>query len=329
MNWFDIDTAIKGLLSFTAFLLVIGVFYLLGWWLWRILRVRQERKHTLNIQHHANFRAFYYLAVESPELGLRFQFLAGDKPLVEVVHLTTAAPEEKKAKTPAAKTAQKSPSAIEGAVDSGKEVMVKVGIFANIMGMVASFLPGSLGAKIKERQEQVKQTQQKALATAQAPQDAKRRLDALQSESQKLGVKAPDVKLPAAASPSQGQRASGTPAHSAALEAGSPAQTVAPPFEGLYCVQTVDLEPGQTLPIQLKIDALTRRRPVGSFAYTIHLQAMPAESLPEKLPHLSKRGTAHFASVAGWRFWMPGFSALLVFLLGLMSWLYLVAMIWK
>jgi hypothetical protein len=108
-----------------------------------------------------------------------------------------------------------------------------------------------------------------------------------------------------------------------------PVNKIQHPFGELYCVQTVELDPNQTLPIKLVISANKRLRPIGSFAYKLHAQVVPLERLQEKIPVLSSSGVVYYAPVAAWRSLLPLFAALFVFLFSLLIWFLLFAMFWQ
>ncbi|MGC1375344.1 MAG: hypothetical protein WA821_03920 [Anaerolineales bacterium] len=345
MTW--LDMAIKVLWSGISFLLIAGICFWLVSALLRRLRVRREREHAISIHHKANFRAFYYLAVEAPpQPALRFRLMAGNLPLVEVSRpaadvKVVAAPPAKAPKTTGkpAKTASPASSPLphpaqQKIAEGGNKAMAKAGSLANMLGALAGLLPGGLGDGVRQQQEEIRQAQVQAASAAQAPQQAKQRVTVIQSESQKLGVKPPAAKQ-AAASPAASPSPSAVTVSPVVAQveqvAGADAPQVNPvqhPFGEFYCVQTVELDPDQTLPLKLVISPAARQAPVGSFAYTLHLQAVPLEHFQEKIPVLSRRGAVHYAPVAAWRSFMPGFAGVLALLLGLLSWFYLLDLIW-
>jgi len=334
--WMGLATKI--LMSIISLLFVAGVSFVLAWWLWHKLLVKRDREHLIHLHHRANFRAFYYLAIESADPSLRFQFLAGKKPLAVVsppdnmpaVETKTKAPVTKAQASTIASRSVGKPLVPEKALKVGKQAAGKVGVFAGLLGALAGILPGSMGRKLKEQQEAARKVQMDSTKALQAPRDVQLKLDAVQKASQKLGVKVPAAQQPASSSVSVTGADSIPTSNSAS--SGSPVIPIggAPhSFNGLYCAQTVDVEPGQTLPVTLRIGTRMRRYPIGSFGYTIRLQVVPAEPLQEKLHISSQRGTVNFAPVAVWRYWLPGFSSLLVALLGLLSLLNLALIIWK
>ena len=152
---FGIDLSIKILFSMIVLLLLVTSLALLAGWLGRRLRVHRDREHHLNLHHRANFRAFYYLAVESAEPALHFQFLSGNTPLVEVSRLVSVATVKmpvapSKGSTPQSVAVNRiQPTAVAGkAMDAGKQVSQKAGALSGLMGAVAAILPGDLGKQI-------------------------------------------------------------------------------------------------------------------------------------------------------------------------------------
>lgn len=343
MIWY----VVKGFLSIFSFALIAGISYLLVSWLWQRLSVRHEREHQINIHHKANFRASYYLAVEAPQQpALRFRFMAGNLPLAEISQPAAAnarvvanSPVKvaagKPAKTVSAAPATASSHPIQQqALEGTSKAVAKTGTFANLLGALAGLLPGSLGENARKAQEGVRQGQVKAAKAVQAPKQAQQRITVLQSESQKLGGANPAgarQAIPSAAKPTS----SAVTSHTVDIQADetispdTPANPIQHPFSGLYCVQTFELDPEQTLPLKLMISSATRQPPVGSFPYTLHLQVVPLENLQEKIPVLSRRGTVHYASVAAWRSFIPGFVGLLLFLICFFAWACLLVLIWQ
>lgn len=344
---------IKAGWSIVFFTLIAGILFLLVSWMRQRLRVRYEREHQINIHHKANFRSFYYLAVDAPQHPiLRFCLMAGGLPLVEVPQpvieeqlavVSITPPKVAKTTEKPAKTVSHTPASSSQPIgmgqkvtDSSSQAVAKTGTLANLLGALAGLLPGSLGESVKRRQEEVRQAQVTASKAAHAPKQAQQRMTVLQTESQKLGANSSPAKQPAAIPAAAKQTSStiasaviDTPQVDQSGSADAPVNPLKHPFPGLYCVQTVELDPEQSLPLKLIISSTNGRPLIGSFAYNIHLQAVPLDHFQEKIPVLFRRGMVHFAPVSNLRSFISSFLSLLAFLLGLVFWFYLLALLWQ
>jgi hypothetical protein len=220
--WFQL--ALKIALTGGIVLFVIGLCGLIIAGLQRLFRVTVQRVHTLYIKNLGNVASVYHLTAESLEPNLTFQFFQNDIPLTEVevalepqvvsmvVQSPMVAPENKKnittspapaqnlaaANNPQPKLTVQSAGGVPGAGKAAEKVVAKSGALASLLGTVGGLLPGSLGKSLKEQSAMVRVAQSKTKDVAQKPQEMQRKLDQMQKDSGKLGMKTPNVALPQA-----------------------------------------------------------------------------------------------------------------------------------
>jgi hypothetical protein len=187
------------------------------------------------------------------------------------------------------------------------------------LGGLGNLLPGSLGNKLKSQGAAIRGVQTKALRTTQAPISAQRKVDALKREGGRVtgGAKGGGSTI-------RGKQAPMGPQvrDAAVSKQHRRAQTSTEHTTGVYRVQTVEVDPGESLSLNLHIGSKKRRYPGGSFLYTIQSQQKPLESVDVEIPPVSSRGTVHFKSIAAWRYWLPLIISGMVVVMTLLSLIY-------
>lgn len=299
--------------------------------LWRALRVRADREHTLRLENLGNTRSVFRLLAESAEPGLDFRFYYNNVPLVEVYEeIAEPAPGTVEqpapahagsapARKPGAAAAQSGPNV---AVKTGRAVAGKAGIMGSLLGSLGGLIPGAAGRQLKAQAQTARSVQQGTTRAMQAPQDAKRQADSLKSDSARLAGKSPER---APSRPGAPARVVGQPAGTA-----STGQGVAESRLGrLLYVQTPEIHPGQSLSLTVRIGTHLARYPRGSFNYTL-LAEQVAPDFPEVMAgSIRKTGVVYFAPIGLWRYWLPAFASALMTLTGLAAIAYAFMLIWQ
>jgi hypothetical protein len=287
----------------TMFIGAVG--FLLALAFWRILTVKADREHVLRLDNLGNCRSVYTLTVGSPEPALKFSLLFNKKPLAEISLAEEEVDEaemvpDKAANNQPQQAAPASSSAVDAASQSGRAVASGAGKIASFLGEIGSLLPGSAGRMLKERATQARSVQANSMRVSRAPQQ-------LQRQASRFGKKS-----------SRGGGAYAMATHSQGRN-----------FSSIYMVQTPELESGQSISLTLKIGSQKRRYPQGSFPYTIEALPAAVDFHDAQAEPITRGGMAHFAPIDGWRYWMPGFSSVIMALLTLMALVYAYSLIWQ
>ena len=338
---------LKVLLTGIAFLAVLIIFVLLAILVSRLLKIKRDREHTIQLSNRGNFQSYFLLSVTSPASNLRFGLSLNGVALVpvQVAADPTQAPaaglissqasaagvvatssNQAQKPAPAAQPnagPQKPAVNAAGAVKASQAAVGKVGAMASFLGTLGSLIPGPMGASLRARSAALTQTQGNALSAIQAPVRAGHDLDSLKEQSGQLA----NVK-PAAASPAPAKGAmpaQSGPAQAVALSTSNPVASapLAPPVQprsgatkiampGDYVVQTQPLESGAGYALVLKISSQKNRYPEGTFGYTLKSLQQPVENLAGEPVAVVKQGVVSFAHVATWRYWLaPALNGLL------------------
>ncbi len=361
--WFQL--ALKIALTGGIVLFVIGLCGLIIAGLQRLFRVTVQRVHTLYIKNLGNVASVYHLTAESLEPNLTFQFFQNDIPLTEVeialepqvvsmvVQSPMVAPENKKnittspapaqnlaaANNPQPKLTVQSAGGAPGAGKAAEKVVAKSGALASLLGTVGGLLPGSLGKSLKEQSAMVRVAQSKTKDVSQKPQEMQRKLDQMQKDSGKLGMKTPNVALPQAgqaAMPEPTQTFSTGQVQTTAVPTGTgnqpqpavaaPVRSAAAQVKKFYRTSEADSE--ETLQLTLQISSKSRIAPEGSFLYTVKSQQVPLEKFDKEIAPLSRQGIVHFESIGKWHYWLPNLLSFFVVLSGLAAIGYSIYRIW-
>jgi hypothetical protein len=335
---------------------MLAIYLLLLVRLNRILKVRADRHHTMELRNEGNLPSVYQLAISSPERQLDFTLFHEGMSLIDVPEspqteslspvepkpafqpqspAVAPHPVEAPKKPAAAPPQQKSgKSSLDKASKQGQGAVSKLGVVAGFLGTLGSLLPGKLGRQLTSKGAAARDTQASALKTIQAPKQIQRKTDALQSQSGRLGAKRPQnaqtpestpnaVAVPAPGAEQSNLAAAQTaPTHPARISAEKP-----PPVREVYRVQTREVAPGARLPLVLQIGSKGKRYPRGSFAYTIQSKQMPLTPTKIEPPLLSKHGTVYFKPIAAWRYGLPFLVTSAILLLTLLSTFYYLLLI--
>jgi hypothetical protein len=336
------EIVLKIIFSSMTFLLLAAFSFILILLSNRLLRVRADRKHSIQIANHGNCRSIYSLAISSDQPDLRFSLFIKDVPLVEI---QTAAPDAQEQATPAqantpadspapapVKTANAKPAApsvnSDAAVKSGQKAAAKAGTIASLLGAIGQLLPGSLGAGLRAQSARARDVQTKTSRAVQAPQTMQNQVGAVSKESGKLvGAKPAKSSLPAQATHARPLTQTTAIATSPGASASSqPAQ--ARPASG-YLVQTPELAPAQAFDLTLKIGAAKKRYPAGSFAYIIESQQFALDFPEANSAPIRRQGVVHFEKIGIWRYWIAPFTNLLILLAGSAALILVIVRIWQ
>jgi len=361
--WFQL--ALKIALTGGIVLFMIGLCGLFIAGLQRLFRVTVQRVHTLYIKNLGNVASVYHLTAESLEPNLKFQFFQNDIPLTEVevalepqvvatvVQRPMVAPANNKPAATSAAPAQTLAAAnnaqpkmalqgaggAPGAGKAAEKVVAKSGALASLLGTLGGLLPGSLGKSLKEQGAMVRVAQSKTKDVAQKPQEMQRKLDQMQKDSGKLGVKTPNAALPQAgqaAMPEPTQIFSTGQVQTTAVPTGAggqpqptgaiPVRSAAAQVKKFY--RTSEAGSEETLQLTLQISSKSRVAPEGSFLYTVKSQQVPLDKFDKEITPLSRQGVVYFGSIGKWHYWLPNLLSFLVVLSGLAAIGYSIYRIW-
>jgi hypothetical protein len=243
------------------------------------------------------------------------------------------------ANNPQPKLTVQSAGGAPGAGKAAEKVVAKSGALASLLGTVGGLLPGSLGKSLKEQSAMVRVAQSKTKDVSQKPQEMQRKLDQMQKDSGKLGMKTPNVALPQAgqaAMPEPTQTFSTGQVQTTAVPTGTgnqpqpavaaPVRSAAAQVKKFYRTSEADSE--ETLQLTLQISSKSRIAPEGSFLYTVKSQQVPLEKFDKEIAPLSRQGIVHFESIGKWHYWLPNLLSFFVVLSGLAAIGYSIYRIW-
>lgn len=337
--------ALKILLTGILFIILAVICILLITRIQRWLTVENKREHVVKLTNQGNFTSVFNLSVVSVEQIFSFNLLLNDIPLIAVPQVEISQPlsadvntapseqpaQKNKAEKKAEIKADKKTSAAGGVLKGGQAVAAKAGMLASFIGTLASLLPGSWGSNLRAQSETLREAQSNAQAATQAPIDAQRRVESLQQQGGKLSGVTPAAKtgnLPNV-NVQRPEARSSAPA-SVHSQSERPMLTAARKVTpGVYMVQTQPVEPGADLSLVLRIEALKRSRPDGTFAYTLSSQQLPVETLEGEQPPVIKQGVLHFPHIHIWRYWLAPVANLLVIATLLSTLIFVVGFIWN
>jgi hypothetical protein len=328
------EIAIKIIFSSLAVLLVTAFSFLLILISNNFLRVRADRKHNIQIENCGNCRSIYSLAISSDQPDLRFSLFIKDVPLVEIQAFTPdtqeqAAPVPAPAKTTGTKPAASTINS-DAAIKTGQKTAAKAGTIASLLGALGQLLPGSLGAGLRAQSSQARQVQTKTSRAVQAPQTMQNQVGAVSKESGKLvGAKPAKSSAPARTTHSQPSTHTATAATSPGASASASAQPAHTYPASACLVQTPELAPAQAFELTLKIGTTNKRYPIGSFAYTIESQQFALDFPEASSIPVRRQGIVHFEKIDTWRYWVPPFTNLVIFLTSIAAVILVIVRIWQ
>ena len=334
-------------IALTSVIALLGIWLsvLIIRWLVRTLRVEADQFETLRLVNQGNSACQYHLSVNTTAPNLKFTLYADGVPLApvyeeieeEAIEEQAVVQEESKpvAATPAANTGTQAATKTEkmdteGALKAGQDASAKVGVLANLLGIIGSILPGKLGAKVKGAAGGARKVQSTSAKAVQAPKSAQRKMDAMKSSGSRLGVKAGDAQGADVVKPKTGARQ--MRGKQEQTEFSRPTRdvvkTIKRMVEKVGVVQTVDLDPGDVLFLALEISKQGKRYPTGSFGYSIESQPVPLNKRLGEAPPAVKKAQVHFAPIGRWRYWMPSLSVMLYLILLAFAAYYFVLFLW-
>ncbi|MEA2008699.1 MAG: hypothetical protein U9O54_06225, partial [Chloroflexota bacterium] len=312
---------------------------------YRLLLVKGDREHTITLTNRGNLQSFYHLQVEATELLLSFNFfyngipLAGvPEPVLQEVEVSEEGvspkdeqtpevlPDHSPAAQPAASKSKASTPDVDKASKKGQAAASKIGVVASFLGALGSLIPGGAGRKLSKQGAAARSAQTGTIKATQAPKSMKRKTDAVKGSGGKLGMKT-----------STGGGATWDDQASIEIQKGvaAPPQTQEAPSQvevvehWLHnCVQTKDIDPGESILLTLHIGSQKKRYPKGSFVYVVHSQQIPLEEVKVEVPIVSTRGIVYFKPIPWLRYWFPSLSILAIVLATLLSFYYYLAFVW-
>jgi hypothetical protein len=293
LNILNIQVILAILWTVAAALAIAAVCILLFTLIKRFISVKRECVHTILLKNQGNVTSVYQLSVESPEPKLHFKFLFRNIPLAEVllaVPVNEHQPEQTASKATGGNH-KNGAAVVNKAQKSGKAVARKSGEAASFLAALGNLLPGQAGKALKKQGAAVRDVQTKTSQTMRVQDQAERQVSAVQRGSSRLGVKT--------SIPSQG---AGGPHSKRIIN-----QADVPLMSYIQVAQTAPVEPGQSIPLSLKISSPGKRISEGSFLYTLTSQQVPLEKLERDAAPITSRGTVHFGAVSVWRYALPVF----------------------
>ncbi len=342
--WFQL--AVKIILSAVIVCAVAFICALLVLWLQRRVRIRRLRDHTIYIKNQGNLNSLFYLTAESAEPLLKFRFFQNGIPLSEVqenvetaavrVELPAAHPEPAQNPAMSAPQSKSIPSRIgsdsmekfKSAGKAGEKLAAKSGAAASLLGVLGSLLPGDLGKSIKEQGNAVRGVQTKTKNIMDQPQAMQRKLDQVQKDGGKLGVKTPSAALP---SLGQGKPALSEPDQVEAnpqVQSAKPEKPAAETAKTIQYYSTAEVEPGEIIGLTLRIESKKRTKPEGSFLYTIKSRQVAADQIEKKNPFTVRQGMVNFDHTAIVKFYLADILCALFILAGLLAALFGISLVW-
>ena len=326
-----INTVFRIILSLGVAILLTGLSVIAIYLVFRWLRVKADREHTIRLVNQGNCRCQYHLWVECPQPELTFKFLSNQIPLSQVKEKQEDSKVEAAiAELPQTKNrelVENQPALVHSAapLKKAQAVAAKGGAAAGLLGTLGSILPGKLGASLKAKAEIARNVQSDTAKAVRAPQSAQRQIDALKKSGEKMGVhaEASDHQVEKAAL-SEAKFSPSMRIHEMASD-----KKEAKVFSGgTIKVETVGVCPGETLLLNLKIGTARRRYPAGSFSYTIHSQQIPLDDHFGSASPVKKTGLVTFPPIATLRYWLPALSSMILVLFTLSGSFVLILLIW-
>jgi hypothetical protein len=290
-------------LSGTAMLMVLGVL--------RLLRFNNQREHAIRLANIGNVNSVYQLAVESPETLLKFQLFLNGVPLIELPP-APAAPVSAAYTAPSSnghnRQAEPLPtSAGSDLIGQAKAVSATAGTAASLLGTLGSILPGSAGKALKAQSSAARGLQTKSSGAAHAPEEAQRKMDALQRDSLRLAGQPPPQATGAMPSepPRQVSVAVEEPVVDVPVPQANPGlQRAASLPRCAACFQTGAIGPGESIALTLRISPTKWLFKEGSYLYTLTCQQVALQKLNKEASPLTRQGIAHLKPMEAWRFWL-------------------------
>ena len=331
----------------TSFVALVGIFLsvLVIRWLMATLRVEADQTESLKLVNQGNCACQYHLSVKSLASDLVFKLYVDGVPLAPVfeeieekvveektVVETSAAPARTVAVADAGSQSVEKNTKLnaDDALQKGQDANAKVGVFANLLGIVGNLLPGSLGKSVKGAAGSARKAQSTSAKAIQAPKSAQRKVDAMKKSGSRLGVQAGEKPEQRVAQSRSGARKMRGQRQQTEISRSTRevVKTIKKTVEKVGVVQTIDLYPGEFLDLSLEISKAGKRYPTGSFGYSLESQPVPLDKQLGSAPAMIKKRQVHFAPIPRWRYWMPSLSVTLYLLLLALSAYYFILVLW-
>jgi hypothetical protein len=290
-----------------------------------LLRLRRSRRHAISLTNQGNVRSIYELVVESPQPALRFQLTQQGIPLAELA--PEPEPERYLPSEPEPGPASNGRQPAGGQKRSGSnekmahpgQALQKVskparaaagisGALGGMLGMVGSLIPGQVGQQIRAQGAALRKVQMKTTQTLQKPETGLRKVDELKKQGSRLGSTVGQTDSSKAraevvqAQPRQQVQAQ-TPAPGKST--GAPARRILAAAPGYFGGQSAEVEPGETVQLDLNIKWKKLRLPESSLQYTVRSRQVPVGVPAREVPQpVVRQGTVFFGAAQAWRYWL-------------------------
>jgi len=339
INAFTPEVLIKTTLTAAVVLAFCLVCILLIYLVLNLISVKNLRQHTIRVTNQGNVRSKYHLSIESRESLLKFRLLMSNgTPLVELpsqppqaAHPVQPPSLDKGSKAQNRNKpsgASKGNSQTQQLAESGKAVSSSAGAAASLLGAVGSILPGSAGKALKEQGGNLRNVQTKASQTMRAPEEAKRKADAIQRDAGRLGMKKQAGNRPVSSSDYEEEPVDEKLAKNSPGKANIQKSEPAAPVRTGYWVETAEVGPGENIMLTLRIHPRNNQFTEGSFPYTFISQQVPVQKLNKDATPVTHAGIVHLKPVAFWRHALRIFSSAALILITLGAIAVAVPIIW-
>lgn len=310
----------------------------------RLFQNKLKKEHSITLVNQGNVPSVYHLLADSVEPRLKFRFTQNNIPL-PIVAVQVKPPVENNRPSLMNPTAgqvsagdspinkpnpvqsnMKTGSVLAGTGKASEKVVAKTGAAASLMGMLGSILPGSLGKSLKEQSTAVRGVQSKTKKVMEQPQGIQRKMDQVQKDSGKLGVKSSMPQLQPEKQvfvPEIEKVDSNKPA---ALIQTTPAQSSTVQTVNYSCTPAMD--PGDMFTMTLRINGKKRIPTENSYLYTIKSLQVPLDKFDKEISPVTKQGIVHFDHFSKWHYRFHDLLSVLLVLGGILAIVYSISLIW-
>jgi len=308
-----------------------------------VKEIKQDSQ--IMLKNLGNVPSVFHLTVESLESLLHFTFLQDGIPLPEIVEVleVPSAPEivpspidsssisegkrvTAENKNVPAKIDKKTPAAVKVDNKAADNAIAKTGALSSLLGVVGSILPGSLGKSLKEKGLAVRDVQTKTKDATEKPKELQRKMDAVQKDSGKLGVKTSSSR-PQTPGTTVTSEKNQPVSKQQTLQSGSKSYSKST-TQTLKYFCTNEVNPGESLSLSLRIGTRNYRIPNGTSLYTIHSQQVPSGNFDKEIPIVTKQGFVSFSPVSKWHYWYAWILAALLVVAGVAAEIYFISLLW-
>ena len=319
---------VKGILTVLLISGAVLLAFLIGYGLRKLMFPKLVKLHTINLTNSGNVSGCYNLKAVAQEEFLQFIFLLNRVPLPRVEISSGIAdvgyhqPRENQAaelkpgssnqqKQAVSQTNQGRPGGGAGKLLKGSEKAVaKTGAAAGLLGMLGSILPGDLGKSMKQQGSALRDVQTKSKMAMDKPKDMQRKVDSVQQQSGRLAGKAVPSQQPSSPVKYVAATSGSSFEQKQTLEFSTNHQADITPGEIYY--HTMQINPGESVKLELKISAHKKRYPDGSYSYKVISQQVPEGSFERTPQAATKQGVVNFGQIKRWHYWLPNFLTVLL-----------------